>query len=78
MPVKLYQRSKLVQTASASNGSPSWKVTPSRRLNTHSRPSSLVVHSSASAGTISVPPSSVVTRPSKMDRTTRRDSPSLT
>ena len=78
MPVKLYQRSKLVQTASASKGSPSWKLTPSRRLNVQSRPSSLTAHSSASAGMISVPPSSVVTRPSKTERTTRSDSPSLT
>src|ERR671918_492996 len=40
-PSKLYQRSKLKQTASALNGSPSWNVTSSRSSNVQSRPSSL-------------------------------------
>ena len=33
--MKLYQRSKLVQTAAALNGVPSWNLTPSRSLNVH-------------------------------------------
>jgi hypothetical protein len=74
----LYQRSKFAQTASALKSVPSWNFTPSCRVNVHFLPSSDDSHSLASAGTISVPPASVVTSVSKSWRTTRNDSPSLT
>src|SRR5690606_37630546 len=57
-------RSKLNFTASALNGVPSWKVTPSRRLNVYSNPSSEMVQSVASAGSISSVPGVLRTSPS--------------
>ncbi len=78
MPLKLYQRSKLVQTAAASKSVPSVNFTPLRSEKVQVLPSVLVSHFSARAGTMSVPPSLVVTRPSKICRSTRIDSPSLT
>ncbi len=78
MPLKLYQRSKLKQTAAALNSVPSWNFTFLRRLNVQVMPSGLGCQVSASAGTTSVPPCFVVTRPSKICRIGRNDSPSLT
>ena len=48
--MKLYQRSKLKQTASALNGSPSWNVTPSWSVNVQVRPSSLASQLVGEAG----------------------------
>src|SRR5512133_26622 len=64
-PAKLYQRSKLKQTAAALNGVPSWNLTPRRRKNVQVRPSLLVVQCVASLGTTCVPPRSTSTRLSK-------------
>ena len=62
----LYQRSKLKQTASALNGSPSWNVTPSLRVKVHvARKSSLVSQLSARPGTTSVVPGSSAVKPSR-------------
>src|SRR5690606_31240940 len=77
MPVQLNQRSKLVHTASASNGVPSWNVTSDFRLKVVDRPSSVVVQSSASRGAGSAVPGSTPIRPSKMLREMRNVSPSL-
>jgi hypothetical protein len=52
----LYQRSKFEQTAAASNGVPSWNVTPSRNVKVHSVPSGLGLHAVASAGASSAVP----------------------
>jgi hypothetical protein len=76
--LKLYQRLKLKQTASALKSVPSLNFTPSRRVKVQVRPSALGVHSVARDGTMSVPPAFVVTRPSKIWRIGRIDSPSLT
>ena len=76
MPSKLYQRSKLAQTASALKSVPSWNFTPSLSVNSWVRPSSLDSQDSASSGAGSAVPGSTPTRPSKIWRETRKDSPS--
>ena len=50
-PSTVWARSMLALTAAASNGVPSWNVTPSRRWNVSVVPSSLNSHSVASPGT---------------------------
>ena len=55
-PLKLYQRSKLKQTASALKSVPSWNLTPWRRWNVHAVPSSLASQLSARPGATSVVP----------------------
>src|SRR5664280_2427878 len=78
MPLKLYQRSKLKQTAAALHSVPSWYFTFLRRLHVEVVRCADRCQVSASAGTTSVPPCFVVTRPSKICRIGRNDSPSLT
>ncbi len=74
----MYQRSKLKQTASALNGSPSWNVTPSCRVNVYAWPLSETSQSVARPGTTSVPPGARVTSPSNIWSMARSDSPSDT
>jgi hypothetical protein len=70
-------RSKLAQTASALNGSPSVNFTPSRNVNVHSVPSSFGFHSVASSGAMSAVPGLVPIRLSNICRVTRKVSPSV-
>ena len=49
-PARSFAASMLASTASASTGSPSWKVAPSRIVNVQVRPSSLVSQDSAMPG----------------------------
>ena len=76
--MKLYHRSKFAQTAFALNGVPSWKRTPVRSLNVHTRPPFVAVHDFASFGTTIVVPDLSPTRPSVIWSITRSDSPSET
>ena len=73
---KLYQRSKLKQTASALNGVPSWNVTPWRRLNVQDMPSGEASQLSASDGSTSEVPGLSRVNPSVIWYRTRIDSPS--
>ena len=76
--MKLYQRSKLKQTASALKSVPSWNLTPSRSVNVNTVASSLTSHSVASEGSSSVVPGLRPIRVSKICVMTRIDSPSET
>ncbi len=56
---------------------PSWKVTPSRRVQVQTVRSSLAVHSVASDGWVAVPPISYAYSDSLTCSQTRSDSPSV-
>src|SRR5438067_13413364 len=71
----LYQRSKLKQTAAASNGVPSENLTPCLRANVQVLPSLLWSHFSASAGSRSAVPGLFWIRVSRNWRVTRKVSP---
>jgi len=62
--LKLYQRSKLAQTAAALNAVPSWNFTPCCSSKLQTLASGDTVHDLARLGSISVPPGLVLTKPS--------------